>query len=39
VIGSLSGTDVFQAFAAIALVGGIALGLSAIALRRRLRVG
>jgi ABC-2 type transport system permease protein len=39
VIGSLSGVDVLQAFGAIALVGAIALGLSAIALRRRLRVG
>jgi ABC-2 type transport system permease protein len=39
VIGSLSGVDVLQAFGAIALVGAIALGLSAIALRHRLRVG
>jgi ABC-2 type transport system permease protein len=39
VIGSLSGTDVLQAFGSIALVGAIALALSAIALRRRLRVG
>jgi ABC-2 type transport system permease protein len=39
VTGSLTGSDVLEAFAAIALVGGIALGLSAIALRRRLRVG
>jgi ABC-2 type transport system permease protein len=39
VIGSLTATDVAQAFGAIALVGAISMALSAVALRRRLRVG
>ena len=39
VIGSLSAETVAEAFGAIALVMAISTGLSAIALRRRLRVG
>jgi len=39
VIGSLSAETVLKAFGAILLVGAISTGLSAIALRRRLRVG
>jgi ABC-2 type transport system permease protein len=39
VIGSLSFETVVKAFGAIVLVGAISTGLSAIALRRRLRVG
>ena len=39
VIGSLTATDVAQAFGAIALVAAISMVLSIIALRRRLRVG
>ncbi len=39
VIGSLSAETVLKAFGAIALVGAISTALSAIALRRRLRVG
>jgi ABC-type polysaccharide/polyol phosphate export permease len=39
VIGSLTATDVAQAFGAIALVGAFSMALSAVALRRRLRVG
>lgn len=39
VIGSLTATDVAQAFGAIALVGAISMLLSIVALRRRLRVG
>ena len=39
VIGSLTATDVAQAFGAIALVGAISMALSAVALRRRLQVG
>ena len=39
VIGSLSVETVLKAFGAIALVGAISTGLSAVALRRRLRVG
>ena len=39
VIGSLSAETVAKAFGAIALVMALSTGLSAIALRRRLRVG
>ncbi len=39
VIGSLTAANVAEAFGAIALVGGISIALSAVALRRRLRVG
>ncbi|MDX6581304.1 MAG: type transport system permease protein [Solirubrobacterales bacterium] len=39
VIGSLSFETVAKAFGAIALVGAISFGLSAVALRRRLRAG
>jgi ABC-2 type transport system permease protein len=39
VIGSLTFETVIKAFGAIALVGAISMALSAIALRRRLRVG
>ena len=39
VIGALSVETVLKAFGALALVGGISFVLSAIALRRRLRVG
>ena len=39
VIGSLTAANVAEAFGAIALVGAISTALSAVALRRRLRVG
>lgn len=39
VIGGLTAAAVAEAFGAIALVGGISIGLSALALRRRLRLG
>ena len=39
VIGSVTFEAVAKAFGAIALVGGLSFGLSAIALRRRLRTG
>ena len=39
VVGGLSATAVAEALAAIALIGGISIALSAVALRRRLRLG
>src|SRR5262245_11296172 len=39
VISSITSEDFWQAIAAIAIIGSISIGLSAIALRRRLRMG
>jgi ABC-2 type transport system permease protein len=39
VISTLTGEDAWKAFASIAAIGGISLGLSSLALRHRLRVG